>query len=246
MPYYKFGSLIYNNFLIIFTIMQKRKLYIILVLVNFIIVFSIANVCQSCYKGMTETAEQVGRQTVKVISKVTEEGKTVGESNKEVTWVDEEGNPIGKEEGSSQPENIDNLGESVEKAINVQLKGKVNTPVPGEITIIIDFETNTVEGYVKGCGWNEEVMTGIKEENSEDHHHTKSCDVVFNGSIWGTIDESGRIIANVIGYLNGKEGECSELIKNKKDSYILDGNYWSTSNSAGGFFEDYMWEANKI
>jgi len=225
--------------------MKKKKLYIRIVLLIFIVVLAVGLTCQECVAWWAGTARVVGVETQKALETVKGEP---AEKEREVTWVDKEGNPIDekKETGSSQSEDVDDLDKYVEGSVS--LKGKVSSPIPGMLELNIDWETNTVEGSIKGMGWTEEVITGDDGDGSEDHHHTKNCEVIFNGTFFGTIDANGIIFANVVGYKNGKDGDCKLLVKDKPESFTLSGNYRKNFNNAIGEIKPqrYSWSADKV
>ena len=174
--------------------------------------------------------------------------KKPAEEEREVTWVDEEGSPIDEKEetGSSQSEDVDDLDKYVEGSIS--LKGKVNSLTPGILELNIDLETNIVEGSIKDMGWIEEVITEDNGDGSEDHHHTKNCEVIFDGTFFGTIDANGKIFANVVGYKNGKFEDCAQLVKDKPESFTLNGIYHKDFNNADGDIkpQGYSWIADKV
>ena len=80
------------------------------------------------------------------------------------------------------------------------------------------------------------------------HHHTKNCEVIFNGTFFGSIDANGRILAQVVGTINGKDGECKQLVKNKSESFTLNGIYNKDFNNASGDIkpQGYSWNADKV
>ena len=130
----------------------------------------------------------------------------------------------------------------------MSLKGKVNSLTPGILELNIDLETNIVEGSIKDMGWIEEVITEDNGAGSEDHHHTKNCEVIFDGTFFGTIDANGKIFANVVGYKNGKFEDCAQLVKNKPESFTLNGIYHKDFNNADGDIkpQGYSWSADKV
>ena len=226
--------------------MERKKIRVILVISVFILIFAVAGTCQKCVDFWANSAEIVGEETQKTLEKIKTRSP---DEDREVTWVveDEEGNPIDTEEetGSSQSEDVQDL--ETYKEGNISLKGKVNAPIMGTIELNIDYETDTVEGSIKDMGWEEEIITG-DEGSSEDHHHTKNCEVIFNGIFFGKIDKNGNIFANVVGSINGKDGECKNLVKDKPDSFTLEGKYYDTSNNASGSVKPkgYSWSADKV
>ena len=218
--------------------MKKRKLYILIILLIFILVLAVGAVCTKCFATMDEETQKAW-DSLK---------KKPAEEEREVTWVDEEGNPIDEKEetGSSQSEDVDDLDKYVEGSIS--LKGKVNSLTPGILELNIDLETNIVEGSIKDMGWIEEVITEDNGDGSEDHHHTKNCEVIFDGTFFGTIDANGKIFANVVGYKNGKFEDCAQLVKNKPESFTLNGIYHKDFNNADGDIkpQGYSWSADKV
>jgi hypothetical protein len=226
--------------------MERKKIRTILILSIFILIFATAMSCQECMAGCARSTEAVGEETQKALDKIKTRSP---DEDKEVTWVveDEEGNPIDEKEetGSSQSEDVQDL--ETYKEGNISLKGKVNAPILGAIELNIDYETGTVEGSINGMGWKEEIITD-DEGSGEDHHHTKNCDVIFNGSFFGTIDKNGNIFASVTGVINGKDGECKNLVKNRSESFTLTGKYYDTSTTASGSVKPmgYSWSADKV
>ena len=97
-------------------------------------------------------------------------------------------------------------------------------------------------------GWIEEVITEDNGAGSEDHHHTKNCEVIFDGTFFGTIDANGKIFANVVGYKNGKFEDCAQLVNNKPESFTLNGIYHKDFNNADGDIkpQGYSWRADKV
>jgi len=225
--------------------MKKKKLYIRIILLIFILVLTVGYTCQGCLSCWAKEVENVGEQTQKALDSVKSKP---AEEEREVTWIDEEGNPIDKKEEteSSHSEDVDDLGNYVEGSVS--LKGKVNSPILGVLELNIDGETNTVEGSIKGMGWTEEVIAEDDGDGSEDHHHTKNCEVIFDGTFFGTIDTNGNIFANVVGYINGKDGDCKQLIKDKPESFTLSGKYNKDLHNAAGSLkpQGYSWSAEKI
>ena len=208
-------------------------------------ILAVGGTCQTCYMMWTGTAEVVGEETQKAWDSLK---KKPAEEEREVTWVDEEGNPIDDKEetGSSQSEDVDDLEKYVEGSIS--LKGKVNSKTPGILELNIDLETNIVEGSIKDMGWIEEVITEDNGDGSEDHHHTTNCEVIFDGTFFGTIDANGKIFANVVGSINGKDGDCKLLVKDKPESFTLSGNYYKYSDNANGSIKPhgFSWNADKV
>ena len=201
-------------------------------------VLAVGAVCSRCFY-VAEEETQKAWDSLK---------KKPAEEEREVTWVDEEGNPIDEKEetGSSQSEDVDDLDKYVEGSIS--LKGRVNSLTPGILELNIDLETNIVEGSIKDMGWIEEVITEDNSDGSEDHHHTKNCEVIFDGTFFGTIDANGKIFANVVGYKNGKFEDCAQLVKNKPESFTLNGIYHKDFNNADGDIkpQGYSWSADKV
>ena len=209
-------------------------------------ILAVGGTCQTCLAMWAGTAEVVGEETQKAWDSLK---KKPAEEEREVTWVDvDKEDPIDEKEetGSSQPEDVADLGNYVEGSIS--LKGKVNSSIPGMLELNIDGETNTVEGSIKGMGWTEEVITGDDGDGSEDHHHTKNCEVIFNGTFFGTIDANGKIFANVVGSINGKDGDCKLLVKDKPESFTLSGNYDKDFDNANGSIKPhgFSWNADKV
>ena len=201
-------------------------------------VLALGAVCTRCFY-VAEVETQKAWDSLK---------KKPAEEEREVTWVDEEGSPIDEKEetGSSQSEDVDDLDKYTEGRIS--LKGRVNSLIPGVLELNIDGETNIVEGSIKGMGWIEEVITEDEGDGSGDHQHTKNCEVIFDGTFFGTIDANGKIFANVVGYKNGKDGECKLLIKDKPESFTLNGIYHKDFNNADGDIKSqgYSWSADKV
>lgn len=220
--------------------MGKKKIRIILILSVFILVLATGFTCQECLMSLSKRAEEVRKQTWIEFDSIK---KKSPDEEREVSWVTEE--PEKEETAPSKPEDVADLENYKEGSVS--LKGKVLSPSAGFIELNIDFETGIVEGSIKDMGWTEEIITD-DEESSEDHHHTRNCEVVFNGTFFGKIDENGFINANVVGYVNGKEGDCKQLVKEKPESFILNGNYYKNSNNAGGTTKPkgYSWDANKV
>jgi hypothetical protein len=230
--------------------MDRKKIRIILVISVFILIFTVASTCQNCLAFWAGSVEAVGEETQKALDKIKTRSP---EEDREVTWVieDEEGNPVDENEetGSSQSEDVQDL--ETYKEGSISLKGKVHALIPGVIELNIDYETSTVEGTINGAGWEEEII--IDDEGSgEDHHHTKKCNVIFNGTFFGKIDKNGYIFANVVGNINGKDGECKNLVKNKSESFILEGKYHANVSNANGSIKPsikpkgYTWFADKV
>jgi len=224
--------------------MGKKKTRVILVLLVFILVMATE---VSCKKQFLTGAEKIGKQTKEAFDSI----KTVSpDKEREIKWVDvdEEDAPAVEKEGtgSSQPEDVSDLENYKEG--NISLKGKISSPTEGIVELNIDYETGTVEGSIKGMGWTEEIITDNEGSSSEDHHHTRNCEVIFNGTFFGKIDKNGSIFANVVGILNGKDGECSQSVKDKPESFTLSGKYYDTSNNASGSVRPggYNWSADKV
>jgi hypothetical protein len=229
--------------------MKKKKIYTLIILLIFIFVLSVGLTCKEATSRLKKNVENVGEQTQNALNAI--KRKPIEEENNKftwgeeriVTWVEVEEK---EETGSSQSEDVDNLEKYIEGSIS--LKGKVNFPIQGFIELNIDGETNTVEGSIRGVGWTMDVITGDEGDGSEDHHHTMKCEVIFNGTFFGTIDGNGKIFANVVGTINGKDGECKQLIKDKPESFTLTGDYSKDYNFAEGDLrpQRWMWRADKV
>jgi hypothetical protein len=109
-------------------------------------------------------------------------------------------------------------------------------------------ETDTVEDSIKGMGLTEEVIIEDNGDASEDHHHAKNCEVIFNGTFFGKIDANGKIFTNVVGYKNGKDRDCKQLVKDKPEPFTLNGIYRKDFNNADGDIkpQGYFWSADKV
>ncbi len=227
--------------------MKKSRTYFLLILLIFILVLAVGMTCSECLAYLTGTVRAVGKQTQDILDPSKSKPDVI---EREVTWVDvdEEEDPIDEKEetGSSQSENVDDLTKYIEGSIS--LKGKVHSDIPGYMELTIDGDTNTVSGIITGMGWTEEVLTGDDGDGSEDHHHTRDCVVIFNGTFFGTIDAGGNIFANVTGSKNGAAGECKQLVKDKPESFTLQGNHNKVLKNAGGTItqQGYLWTADKI
>jgi len=222
-------------------IMKKRYFFLLTALI-IVVVFSTACICSDCtkeeYTAPDNTVEAGAQQ--------------------EVTWVEED-------TGSSETEDVQELDE--EKSGNSKLEGLIESPQKGSIIIFKESGSNIINGEVSDMGWYEELVLedqGSGDSSEEHHHHGESikCLVVFSGKIWGKIDESGRIYADLGGEKRIKyafktptsyviDENLTELAQSrygmKPDSFTVEGNYYDDGyapRADGKIMPDgYSWRA---
>lgn len=198
--------------------MGRRYLIPVLLLVV-VLVFSTSSLCNGCGK----VQEPEPQNTVSI------------DEDREVSWVTEEN-------FSEGPEDIQDL--DADKEDSYKLEGTIESPHRGGIVLFVEADAAVLNGEVRKMGWYEEVaIEDDQTESSESHHHgqTVKCLVIFNGNIWGKIDDSSVIYADIGGRKSieyayesvdnlivdeGLTQRARQIYQTKPDSFILKGTYY--------------------
>jgi len=221
--------------------MKKNKLYILITISVLIFLFTISGECFGRASSRAkDAAQKVGESTHEAIESIkqdptVEENETAGpDGGKNIADKSADGaseQPAGDESKKDYKEE-----EKVEKIV---INGPVQSPEQGRIYLYIDLRTNILEGRLTRIGWYEDVEVSGGGDESGDHFHKYRCLIIFEGTIWGKIDENGAIYADAGGYSSveyGYEPEtfnkderitaiCKEAYNNKPDSFQIRGNF---------------------
>jgi len=201
--------------------LKKNKLYIILPIIIFAILFITTITCNKQEETNKANYEAKVDQSYEDIKK-------------ESTVVDDK--------GSTQSEDVQDLDKQ-DRAGSVTLNGQVEcrNEISGSeekpISITIDWDKNSVGGNTTLL-WYEYIE--VSGEGGETHHtHKYVCRVEFKGTILGSIDKNDNVKATISGNTSSDYGYnpqseeysleicdlCEEKLNNKFKTFTLIGKY---------------------